>query len=129
MKKCWLLWLTLLMLTACQSQHNTLAADLQAVIQNPKLEKVELTSMVEFDWQEAYLFPPYTQHNEITSTLGFPFSEQTNVTNSDNIYLLVFLHEDKIIESVDIHRAHCDFTIDSTKLTPDQDTIYIQRYS
>lgn len=84
--------------------------------------------MANFDWDKAYLFTPYSTQEGINEQFRVEFKDTSNIDHRDDIYLLVFLNSDKVVQFVEINRQQSDFSIGKKEyLTPSNALINIQR--
>lgn len=133
MKKVILVIFSLLFLVGCNQnsvQHNTkLEESFHSVVKEENTNKIDINSLTDFTWDQAFLFPPYTVQESINEQLGVRFKDPSNMDMRDDIYLLVFLNEEKVVQYAEINRQQADFTIGEQKyLTPANTTIKIKRY-
>jgi hypothetical protein len=90
---------------------------------------IHLNSVTNFKWDKAFLFEPYTIQETITKETGVDYKDPSNIEMRDDIYLLVFLNENKVVHFAEINRQKCSFTIgESEYLTPTNDLITIVRH-
>ena len=75
------------------------------------------------------LFEPYTTQGSVDKQLGIHFKGPSNMDMRDDIYLMIFLNEGKVVQYAEIKRQYADFFIGSKEyLTPSDATIKIKRY-
>lgn len=85
--------------------------------------------MAKFKWDKAFLFAPYTPQESIDEQIGVDFKDQSNIDSRDDIYLLVFLYGDKVVQYAVINRQQSDFSIGVKEyLTPSNASIKIERH-
>ncbi|WP_148361125.1 hypothetical protein [Bacillus timonensis] len=61
--------------------------------------------------------------------MGIDFKDPSNIDFRDDIYLMVFVNDDQVIQYVEVERQGADFTIGEKKyLTPSDDVIQINRF-
>ena len=72
---------------------------------------LDMRTAAPFEWSRLYVFPPYTQPEEITEALGFSWSgaRRSGIESSDAINLLVFVNGGRVVESVELPRGSGDF--------------------
>lgn len=133
MKKLTIFTLLLLLLVGCSLNNVQRDKDLEASIHSIVADKdesdIHLNSLTSFDWEKAFLFTPYSTQEMIEEELGTDFKDPSDIDWRDDIYLLVFLHEDKAVRYAEIERQGADFLIgDNTYLTPPDDVIQIESY-
>jgi hypothetical protein len=84
--------------------------------------------LANIDWEKAFLFTPYSTQEAIEEQLGVHFQDPSDIAWRDDIYLLVFMNNEKVIQYVEIDRLGADFSIGEKKyLTPSDDLIMIER--
>lgn len=134
MKKLTILILSLLLLVGCNQnnvQHNTkLEEAIFSVVEDKNNNEIDINSLTNFDWDKAFLFAPYTPQESINEQLGVDFKDPSNIDFRDDIYLLVFLNDDTVVQYAEINRNHqrSDFSVDEKGyLTPSNASITIQR--
>lgn len=64
--------------------------------------EIDITPLTDFDWDKAYLITPYTDEETINKQLRVKFKDPTNIGYRDDIYLLVFLDKNKVVQYVEI---------------------------
>ncbi len=61
-----------------------------------------IDDLVSFDWDDLFIFPPYSDDDRINKELGFNWSngkaEETAVKHSDQIVLFVFVKKNKVVK-------------------------------
>ncbi|MGD6960624.1 hypothetical protein ACQCVB_00370 [Fictibacillus phosphorivorans] len=61
--------------------------------------------------------------------MGVNFKDRSNIYSRDDIYLLVFLNNEKVVQYAEIKRNQSDFSIDATEyITPSKALIKINRH-
>ncbi|WP_036688762.1 hypothetical protein [Paucisalibacillus globulus] len=121
----------ILLLAGCSNvQHNTdLEISILSLVENNSNNDISLNQMTSFDWEKAFLFTPYSTQKEIEKQLGVNFNDPSNINMRDDIYLLVFMNDDKVVQYVEVERHGADFTIEGNEyLTPAEDRIIIDRH-
>lgn len=97
-------------------------------VEDQNNRNIELRSLTDFKWDKAYLFEPYTPQGHIEEQLGGEFEDPSNIRSRDDIYLIVFLNEDKVIQYAELNRQNADFTIGEKEyLSPSDDVMKIVR--
>jgi hypothetical protein len=125
--------LLLFLLVGCGEsnvQHNTdLEDSIYSIVKDKNKSEIRLKSLTTFDWDKAFLFAPYSTRETIVDQLGTDFEDSSNINTRDDIYLLVFLNGDKVIQYVEIERQGSDFSAgEEGHLTPPEDAISIERH-
>ena len=124
---------SLLFLVGCNQsnvQNNTeLEESIDSIVEDKNNSEVSLESLANFNWDKAILFIPYTTQESINEQLGVDFKDPSSIDMRDDIYLLVFLNDSKVVQYAEINRQHSDFSIGEKEyLTPSNDLISIERY-
>ena len=113
MKRVILFILLSLFLVGCNNvQHNTdLAKSIYSIVEDENNSEINLTSLTTFDWEKAYLITPYSTQTGINEQLGVNFRDPSGINLRDDIYLLIFMNEEKVVQYVEVERQGADFTI------------------
>ncbi|MCC5801249.1 hypothetical protein [Rossellomorea vietnamensis] len=122
-----------MVITACSSsdaeQNKTFENTVDFMVKELQNKEIEIHSIADFKWDKAYLFPPYTSQESIEKKLKIEYEDSNNISNRDDIYLLVFLHEGRVVQYTEINRQKADFTTDGKEyLTPYEDVLKIERH-
>jgi uncharacterized protein YxeA len=133
LKKITIFILLLFLLVGCSQsnvQHNTdLEESIYSFLEDKNKREISIKSLTTFDWDKAFHFSPYSTQEGIEEQLGINFKDQSNINTRDDIYLLVFLKGDKVVQYVEIKRQGTDFSIGEVgQLTPSDDVISIERH-
>ncbi|MGF3104021.1 hypothetical protein [Rossellomorea sp. DUT-2] len=89
---------------------------------------IKVKSLADFKWDKAYLFEPYTPEEHIEKQLGVEFEDPSNIRSRDDIYLMVFLNEDKVVQYAELNRQRTSFSIgEKDYLSPSEDVLKIER--
>ncbi len=131
----WLLFAftLVLVLAGCSpssAQRNvTVEKAIHPIVENMDNNSIHIKPITHFDWDKAYLFQPYTTQEMMTEQIGINFKDKSQIDIRDDIYLLVFVHDHKVIQYAEIDRQKSDFIIqDNGYLTPTEDLIGIIRH-
>lgn len=73
--------------------NNQLKQTITSIDENQKT--VTLDTIIPFDWDMIYTFPPYTTKEEIEKTIGL-YSDAIQETISENMIHLIFINHDTI---------------------------------
>lgn len=124
---------SLLFLVGCNQssvQHNTeLEESIYSIVEDKSNSEVSIKSLANFNWDKAILFAPYTSQEGINEQLGVDFKDPSNIDMRDDIYLLVFLNDSKVVQYAEINRQQSNFSIGEKEyLTPSNDLISIERH-
>lgn len=110
-------------------QHNTkLEASILSIVEANKVDKIDINSLTDFTWDKAFIFTPYTPQERINEQLGVCFKDPSNLHMRDDIYLLVFLNEEKVVQYAKIYRQQSDFHWEHKYLTPTNSSLTIERH-
>ncbi|MQR94168.1 hypothetical protein [Fictibacillus phosphorivorans] len=121
--------LILQLLTGCSRvTHNTdLENSIQTIVKDKNKSQVNIDSLANFEWDKGYLFPPYTAEESMEKKMGVNFKDRSNINSRDDIYLLVFLNNEKVVQYVEMYRNQSDFSIEKEYITPSKALIKIKR--
>ncbi|WP_260858201.1 hypothetical protein [Fictibacillus phosphorivorans] len=125
-----MLFLIFLLLTGCRRvTHNTdLEKSIRSIVKDKNKVEINIKSLTNFDWDKGYLFPPYTAEESMEKQMGVNFKDRSNIYSRDDIYLLVFLNNDEVVQYVEINRYQSDFSIgDNQYISPSSSSIKIKR--
>ena len=121
-----------ILLTGCSNaQRNTaLEEAAYSVIEDKDNKEFSLSELTAFDWDEAHLFSPYISRSDMEEQLGVKYRDKSNIVMRDDIFLLVFIKDDKVVHYAEIeHQGSVLSTGEEDYLTPSHDVIYIERYN
>lgn len=127
--------LSLLLLTGCNDSsikrnkeiEKTLHSSIIMVSDNSD-SKLHLSAFVDFEWDKAFLIQPYTPPSDLERQIGLKFKDPSNIGSRDDIYLLVFVNQGKVVQYAEIERLETSFSIgDQEYLDPANDILYIER--
>ncbi|MGG2028013.1 hypothetical protein AB1282_20135 [Gottfriedia sp. S16(2024)] len=132
MKKVIIVIFSLYLLVGCSvsnvKQNKKLEESIHSVVENKSKSEIDISSLAKFTWEKAFIFLPYTTQESIDKQLEVHFKDLSNIDMRDDIYLLVFLNEGKVIQYAEINRQQSDFSIGEKKyLTPSSASINIIR--
>jgi hypothetical protein len=125
-----ILILTFFLLAGCSSvTHNTdLENSIQSIVKDKNKSQININSLANFEWDKGYLFPPYTAEESMEKQMGVNFKDRSNIYSRDDIYLLVFVNNEKVIQYAEVTRNQSDFSIvDTEYITPTKALIKIKR--
>ncbi|WP_416730086.1 hypothetical protein [Fictibacillus sp. JL2B1089] len=126
-----ILILTFLLLTGCSRvTHNPdLENSIQSIVKDKNKSQINIDSLANFEWDKGYLFPPYTAEESMEKQMGVNIKDRSNIYSRDDIYLLVFLHNEKVVQYAEVTRNQSDFSIvDTEYITPSKALIKINRH-
>jgi uncharacterized protein YxeA len=132
LKKITVIILSLLLLVGCSQssvQQNTeLEESIYSIVEDKNISEININSKTNFEWDKSFLFEPYTTQESIEEQLGVDFKDPSKIDIRDDIYLLVFLNENKVVHYAEINRQQSDFFVGENEyLTPTNASIYIER--
>lgn len=93
-------------------QDETFENNLQlACTQADEGESIDMARLTNFSWDKFFVFTPYTAVDNMESRLGFSDIRlpKTDITFRDDMNLLVFVEDHKIIHYVEYARIKGDF--------------------
>ncbi|MDY0407845.1 hypothetical protein ACFFIS_07765 [Virgibacillus soli] len=133
MKKLMVFISLILMLVGCNQddmQDRTgLEKSVQSIMMDEDISEIHIKSLTDFDWEKAYLITPYSDQKSIEKQIGVSFKDKSNMNMRDDIYLIVFIQDDKVIQYAELKRQGADFSVGEKEyLTPIDDVIKIDRY-
>ncbi|MEI6221966.1 MAG: hypothetical protein WCP97_04315 [bacterium] len=70
---------------------------------------LNLRESVSFQFEKAYIFPPYTSQNTIITALGFDSKENTGIEKRDDVNLVIFVEKNNKTKYVLFPRSYGDF--------------------
>jgi len=98
------------------------------MVKDQENEVIKVKSLADFKWDKAYLFEPYTPEEHIEKQLGVEFEDPSNISSRDDIYLMVFLKEGKVVQYAELNRQRTSFSIgEKDYLSPSEDVLKIER--
>jgi len=97
-----------------ENSRNKLSKDLSNAITQNKLgrtEYIEFSSITTFRWDRVYFFQPYTTLERIKRILGINSigAISNQIQSSDNITLIVFTKNKRVIQYLEYYRNNGDF--------------------
>ncbi|MDN3015703.1 hypothetical protein PH210_05705 [Paenibacillus sp. BSR1-1] len=109
-------------------QSKKLEESIHTVVENKSKSEIDITSLANFTWDKAFIFPPYTTQESIDEQLDVHFKDPSDIDKRDDIYLLVFLNKGKVLQYAEIKRQKSVFSVGEKKfLSPSSATISIVR--
>ena len=126
---------SLLLLAGCTDskiERNTkLESDFKSLISmvsDKSDSKININPFVDFEWDKAFLISPYTSQEEKEKKIGVSFNDPSNIYSRDDIYLLIFLHNEKIVQYAEINRQQSNISLGEVEyLTPSNDFVFVIR--
>lgn len=134
-KRMGVLLFALLLLIGCNDnnikRNKELEEDVKSfiiMVSDDSDSELHLNGIVDFDWDKAFLLTPYTSQEEIEKQVGVKLKDLSKISLRDDIYLLIFLNNDEVVQYAEINRLQTTFSLsDQEYLTPSNDLIYIER--
>lgn len=119
MKKLLIITISLILLAGCGALQRYFRSGevgwaLKKAIRDNHKQEVVLKDLTHFNWDEFYVFNPYTSTDEVCKQLGLSSEECKNTikaeSTDDGIMLLVFRNQGKVVHTEMHFRWHGDFT-------------------
>lgn len=119
---------SLLIIVGCNQssgvQQNTeLEKSIYEIVEDKNNSDIRIDSLTSFNWDKAIVFPPYTTQETINEKLGEDYKDPSGIGSRDDIYLLVFIYENNVVQYEEIQRQRSDFSV--KELSPANDLIDI----
>lgn len=93
------------------------------------MNEIDVNSLTDFTWDKALFFPPYTTQKSITEHLRIRYKDPSDMDMRDDIYLIVYLQDNKVVQYAEINCQQSDFNMGGQKyLTPSDSSIKIELY-
>lgn len=129
MKKIIIIIFSIIFLAGCNVNKVNLNTKLEQSIQSGEKKekiKIDLHTLTDFDWDKAYIFEPYTDQETIDKQLGVHFKDPSNMKMRDDIYLIVFIQDNKVVQYAEIKSKYGSISMGKREyLTPNDATIEI----
>lgn len=121
-----------ILFTGCQ--HNIAMDDefIEKKMDSIGLDKgqneVDLNALTDFSWEEAYIFQPYTTPEYMTEKLGFKWNNTIGMGYRDDINLIVFVKDKKVVKYIELPRKYGDFASSDIEnvMTPENSIVTIE---
>ncbi|WP_456276412.1 hypothetical protein [Bacillus sp. AK128] len=130
MKRLLVVILALLIFVGCSQssvQRNTELEDsINSFFEDEHNSELAINDLTNFNWDKAIFITPYTPQEDMNKKLGVDFKDPSDIASRDDIYLLVFLYENSVVQYAEIQRQRSDFSV--AELTPSNDVLKIIRY-
>lgn len=123
--------LFIVLLTSCTQSnvnHNKkLEGAIEGVLEDSEMKEFDLTNFTDFKWDKAYIFPPYTTQASMNRQLNDKFKDPSDMSIRDDINLIVFLQDAKVVQYAEISREHGEMALNSKDgITPSEPMIEIK---
>jgi hypothetical protein len=127
------LFLVFVMVVGCNNngvKHNKdFEKSIYSMVKDRTNKEIEVNSIVDFKWDKAYLFEPYSTEEQFEKQLGVEYEDPSHISSRDDIYLLVFLHEGKVVQYAEIDRQRGDFSTGGKEyLSSSEDVLKVVRH-
>lgn len=110
-------------------RNKELEESVLAAMEKESGKEIDLNQFTDFDWEQAYLFSPYTPQEDISRQLGIYYKDPSSIDMRDDINLLVFLNKNKVVQYAEISREYGDLVIGTDDgLSPSNGTLTIKRH-
>jgi len=122
--------LALLTLVGCSNsddkQNVELEKSISTIVEDSNNKEILLSTLTDFQWEKAFLFNSYTTQEYMDEQLGIHFKDPSSINTRDDIYLLVFMNDNKVVQYAELKVQPRYFSINENKyLTPANDLITI----
>ena len=109
----YLLFLIVLVFSSCFGQERDyeklFLSNLEAIISSQTEQEVviDISKITDFEWEELFVFRPYTTGNQINESLGIKWSDETksSVVESESYSLFVFMDKGKVVLDIFVPRS------------------------
>lgn len=120
-----LIMLMLAALSGCRSQDSAAIAD---SFSSSESGAVDLSAVVQGDWDRVCVLGPYSNNDKAAQTLGFtwPAETLTDVHQNDGFSVLVFVRGDAVLKHVEHSRGSGDFSNLSGRCFPKDNAKFVQ---
>ncbi|YCA42371.1 hypothetical protein M1E11_16305 [Bacillus sp. JZ8] len=110
-------------------RHKELERSLHTALQGD-VHSVNIASLTDFQWDKAYVFPPYTPLKVMRDELGVQsYKEWSGLGFRDDINLLVFLHGVQIVHYAEMNIKDGYFVQNGElSFTPSHPTLTVQKF-
>ncbi|PAQ16168.1 hypothetical protein CD798_03380 [Bacillaceae bacterium SAOS 7] len=116
-------------LQVTDERNKELEESVRLAMKKESVEEIDLSRFTDFDWKQAYLFPPYTPQENINRQLGINYKDPSRIDMRDDINLLIFLNKNKVVQYAEISREYGDLVIDTDDgLSPSNATLTIKKH-
>lgn len=111
-------------------RNKNLEQSIEAAMKNKAKDEdrieVDIVSLTNFDWDQAFLFTPYTPQESIDEQLKIHFKDPSNIDTRDDIYLMIFMKDDKVVQYAEINKEEAYLSMgEEGYLTPTKANIDI----
>jgi len=101
----------LLMQVSCDTPSTGVSEEITRQFQSSGRTFVNLAKVIPLAWDKVCILGPYSTSTHAQETLGFswPVEQQSTISTSDHITLLIFVKDSTIVELVEHPRRDGDF--------------------
>ncbi|MFC0471650.1 hypothetical protein ACFFHM_14400 [Halalkalibacter kiskunsagensis] len=91
---------------------------------------IDFLALTDFEWDQAYIFPPYTTTGEVKGKLGFSWNHRTGIEYRDDINVIVFVKDNRVKKYIELSRKYGDFNEARIEkgFTPEDATVSVVRF-
>ncbi|MDV6379011.1 hypothetical protein ORD22_12385 [Sporosarcina sp. GW1-11] len=90
--------------------------------------EIPLSSLTDFDWDQALVYGPYTTEDVIEESLNIQFKGSTHgIESLEDRFLLVFAKDNHAVKTVPLSRMPGDYSEKNGRLTPENDVLIVTR--
>lgn len=94
-------------------QHNTeLEASVSDMVKSKNQNIIHINTLTHFNWDKAFLFTPYYPEEDMKKDLGVEYNDPSGIKYRDDIYLLVFIKDDQVVQYAELPCQLSDRTIE-----------------
>jgi hypothetical protein len=94
---------------------------INSFILNEDQNEIDINALTDFTWEKAYIFTPYTTADYMKERLGFNWKNSVGIDYRDDINLIVFVKDKKVVKYMKLPRKYGDFNFDDieNEITPE----------
>jgi hypothetical protein len=70
---------------------------------------VDVPRLAPFDWDRFFVFAPYAPAEKVRQELGSAWPEAGRIEKRDDVVLMVFVNQGRVVRFVDLPRSGADF--------------------
>ncbi|WP_442600684.1 hypothetical protein [Paenibacillus sp. KN14-4R] len=91
-------------------------------------QEVSLKNLTDFDWDQVYIVPPYSDPKSLNNIQGLERIE-SSIQVSDTINLIIFVKENQLTNYAEIPRDKADFSFVTRKEFKSDEAIFVKKKS
>jgi hypothetical protein len=103
-------WFVVLTIACTSTRDQEVSRRISAAAEASDVSVVNVPELATFAWDRLIIFPPYTSSSQIEKELGFSWSESDWIEKRDDVALLVFVDQGRVVRFVDHPRGRGDFS-------------------